>query len=96
MDSKILDLNDQTKYIFKECFDNNQSPKNIEVIDWQFFKNKNKNFVDIEFDDINKKASAIYATFGVKFKINSQILRRFGGQILLSNHARVCMNSAVR
>lgn len=68
----ILDLNANTLDHYKKCFDTNDSPKDLRLLDWQFFKNGNKNFVDIEYDQENQKTAAIYATFGVKFKINEE------------------------
>lgn len=73
MDTKILDLDKTTIDLYKKCFDNNESPKSLDIIKWQFFENNSKNFVDIEHDFNADKTAAIYATFGVKFKINKEI-----------------------
>lgn len=71
---KILDLNNETTRIYKECFDSNESPKTIESIQWQFLENPtNKCFVDIAYDDENKKAAAIYAVSCVEFMIGNTI-----------------------
>lgn len=74
MENSILELNTETISLYKRCFDENQIPKQYNIIEWQFFKNNNKNYVSIEFDNSNNKAAAIYATFGVTFKIESQEL----------------------
>jgi hypothetical protein len=73
MESIILSLNSETLLFYKECFDTNESEKNIDVLNWQFFKNGIKNFVDIEFDKEKNKTAAIYATFSVNFKINNHL-----------------------
>lgn len=73
MESLILGLNSDTLSLYKGCFDSNESEKNIDVLKWQFFENGNENFVDIEFDEQKKKVAAIYATFGVRFKIDSSV-----------------------
>lgn len=73
MESIILSLNSETLLFYKECFDTNESEKNIDVLNWQFFKNGIKNFVDIEFDTEKNKTAAIYATFSVNFKINNHL-----------------------
>lgn len=70
---KILNLNPETVALYKECFDNNGSFKVKENIEWQFFKNKEKYYVNIAFDETLNKPAAIYASFGVKFKIENQI-----------------------
>jgi hypothetical protein len=69
----IFNLSVETLSHYKECFDRNNSPKDIANLQWQFFENGSKNFVDIEFDEHNKKVTAIYATFGVQFKIDSDV-----------------------
>ena len=70
---EILDLNEDTLKFYKECFDKNELPKEEEIIRWQFFENGEKNFVDIEHDFSAEKTAAIYATFGIKFKIDGKI-----------------------
>lgn len=66
----ILNLSKETIHIYQECFNNNESPKKMENIEWQFFKNtEKKGFVDIAFDQEHNKAAAIYAVSCVKFKI---------------------------
>lgn len=67
---KIYDLKEETINLFKDCFDANGSPKNIENIRWQFFENTESNcFVDIAFDEEKNKTAGIYAVSCVKFKI---------------------------
>lgn len=73
MNSKIFNLTSNTIFHYKKCFDSNDSPKNIDILNWQFLENENKNYVDIEFDLDQEKTAAIYATFGVRFKINTEI-----------------------
>lgn len=72
-ETKILSLNHETIHHYKKCFDNNNSPKDLQVLNWQFFESGNKNFVDIELDVDNDKIAAIYATFGVRLKIDTEI-----------------------
>jgi len=70
----ILELNLKTIKSFKECFDVNGSPKQLENIEWQFIENPEKKcFVDIAFDSENKKTAGIYAVSCVKFKIANSI-----------------------
>ncbi|PTM08488.1 MAG: hypothetical protein DA407_07940 [Bacteroidetes bacterium] len=65
-----LELKKETVSLFKNCFDDNNSPKNTENIGWQFFDNTSSNsFVTIAFDDEKKKPAAIYAVSCVKFKV---------------------------
>lgn len=73
MDSKILALDNTSIKLYKECFDVNDSPKDMESIEWQFFKNKKTNFVDIEYDFSSSKVASIYATFTVDFLIDRDI-----------------------
>ncbi len=70
---KILNLSPETVHLYKECFDNNGSFKIKENIEWQFFKNNEKYYVNIAFDETLNKPAAIYASFGIKFKIENQI-----------------------
>lgn len=71
---KIYDLNEGTINLFKASFDINGSPKNLENIRWQFFKNPTKKYlVDIAFDTISGKVAGIYAVSCISFKINTQI-----------------------
>lgn len=69
----ILGLNQETINYYKACFDNNGVEKDLPSLKWQFFENKAENFVDIEFDANAKKVAAIYATFGVNFKIGDKV-----------------------
>jgi hypothetical protein len=71
--NEILNLNADTIRHYKKCFDDNNSPKDLEVLNWQFFENENKNFVDIEYDHEQDKTAAIYATFGIQFKIENNV-----------------------
>ena len=80
MKSKILNLTTDRESLYLKCFKDNNSPKDPEILSWQFFKNGNKNFVDIEFDEEKNKVAAIYATFSVKFRINN--LAYLGSQSL--------------
>jgi len=75
MNLTTFDLNIETVSIYKTCFDKNDSPKKIENIEWQFFKNTEASaFVDIAFDEQASKAAAIYAVSSVKFKIGNELL----------------------
>ena len=71
--TKILDLNRETLSYYQDCFDSNGSKKNLEQLQWQYFENNVENFVSIEYDFNSQKTAAIYATFGVKFKIDGDI-----------------------
>ncbi|CAM3645184.1 GNAT family N-acetyltransferase [Flavobacterium gelidilacus] len=71
---KILNLNTSSINQYKNCFDSNGSPKKLENIEWQFFKNtEKKGFVDIAFDESKQKTAAIYAVSCVKFKIDNEL-----------------------
>jgi Acetyltransferase (GNAT) domain len=73
-DFKILNLDSTTANIYKNCFDSNDSPKDSEIIKWQFLEKKQQEtLVEIAFDEHKDKAAAIYATFYVKFQINNKI-----------------------
>jgi Acetyltransferase (GNAT) domain len=66
-------ISTETLKRFKECFDNNQSPKELKVIDWQFLQTPvNKKFVSILIDKQNEVTAAIYAVFPVSFKIEDK------------------------
>lgn len=70
---KIQPLNTETIDIYKDCFEQNGSPKKKENIEWQFFRNTEANaFVDIAFDSKKGKTAAIYAVSCVRFKIGNQ------------------------
>ena len=59
---------------YKNCFDQNGSPKQASLIEWQFLKNPvNKQFVDILVDESKDKVAAIYAVFPVTFSIDNTI-----------------------
>ncbi len=61
--------------LYKDCFDLNGSPKNIENIEWQFIQNTEKKyFIDIAVDKDTNKTSAIYSTSCVKFKVKDELL----------------------
>lgn len=74
-DFNVYDINEKTAVLFKECFDINGSPKNIEKIKWQFLKNPTKkSFVDILFDKEKSRTAGIYAIFCVNFKIGKSLV----------------------
>lgn len=67
----IKNISEDTLSIYKNCFDENDSPKELKVIDWQFLKTPvDKKFVSICIDQTNEKTAAIYAVFPIKFKIS--------------------------
>lgn len=71
MDLKVFPLTKDSIHLFKDCFEANGSPKKEENIEWQFLQNTEKScYVDISFDETNKKTAAIYAVSSVKFKVN--------------------------
>lgn len=64
---------------FKECFDENNSPKTLEHLRWQYLNNFHKISPLVALglsDTINNKAkfSGIYATFPVEFYLNGNIV----------------------
>ncbi|WP_456377111.1 GNAT family N-acetyltransferase [Lutibacter sp.] len=72
---KILDINEQTIHIYKDCFDINGSPKKTENIKWQFLKNpKQKSIVDIAFDEEKDRVEGIYAVFCLDFKVGDKTI----------------------
>ena len=72
---KIVNLTSQNIVKYKECFDNNGSPKKLENLDWQFFQNPvDTDLVGIAYDDKMDRAAAIYALFGLQFKVGNQSL----------------------
>lgn len=81
MKYNIKNIHADSVILFKNCFDENGSPKRIDQIIWQFFKAPvKKQFVDILVDESNNKVVAIYAVFPVTFSINGAI--RIGCQSL--------------
>lgn len=69
---EIHPLNPETLALYKNCFDQNGSPKNAQNIEWQFFKNTPQSaFVDILVDSSENKAAAIYAVSCVHFKMGN-------------------------
>ncbi|WP_339661510.1 GNAT family N-acetyltransferase [Croceibacter atlanticus] len=72
---KIINISEESKFKFKECFDNNSSEKQINKIEWQFLNNPvQQQFVDIALDTETDKTAAIYAIFPVQFKVKDTIL----------------------
>jgi hypothetical protein len=65
-------ISSETVSVYKKCFDENDSPKDIAAIEWQFLNNGNSNFVTIAEDNHNNKIAAIYATFSMRFNINNK------------------------
>jgi hypothetical protein len=73
MSLNIKNLSFENIVLYKNCFDLNDSPKEIELIQWQFLNSPiNKQFVDILVDENNNKVAAIYAVFSVNFQINGE------------------------
>lgn len=71
---RVLNISDETKLLFKECFDKNGSSKNIEEIEWQFLKNPiPERFVNIAVDEEESKTAAIYAISPVNFKLEDKV-----------------------
>lgn len=71
---KIENINNNSIKLYKNCFDENDSPKEKKLIEWQFLNNPiSKQFVDIAIDETVNKVAAIYATFSVNFKINNHL-----------------------
>lgn len=71
---KNINITRESKHIFKKCFDENDSKKDIKKIEWQFLDNPiNKQFVDIAIDTEKNKTAGIYAISPVNFKINNEI-----------------------
>lgn len=71
---KIINISEESKLYFKECFDNNASPKDIRKIEWQFLNNPvEKQFVDIAIDNDANRTAAVYAIFPVKFKLKDEL-----------------------
>ena len=69
-DFSIKNISEETISLYKKCFDENESPKDKNIINWQFLKNPvNKQFVSILVDAKKDKVAAIYAVFPIKFKI---------------------------
>jgi hypothetical protein len=67
---EILDLKPETVGLYKNCFESNDSPKELDLIQWQFLLNPVKEqYVDIAVDQDKNKTAAIYAVFPTKFKI---------------------------
>lgn len=74
MDEKILHLDKSNIDLYKECFDSNDSPKELKVIEWQFLRNDIKSYVNILVDNEAKRTAAIYATCSLKFKFGGEII----------------------
>lgn len=70
---KIENISYDTVKMFKDCFDKNGSPKNINKVEWQFLEGTiNEQYVDIAIDRENDKVAGIYAVFPVCFQINGK------------------------
>lgn len=73
MDYVLENISETSIEKFKQCFDANDSLKELENIRWQFLDCPvKKRFVDIAIDREKDKVAAIYAIFPVVFKINQQ------------------------
>jgi hypothetical protein len=71
---RISNLDYNSIFVYKNCFDANGSPKKIQNIEWQFFENPIKKcFVDIAYDTVVEKAAAIYAISCIPFLINDKV-----------------------
>ena len=69
---KKIDLNKETIFYFKDCFDKNGSPKSKDKIQWQFLSNPNgKPIVKMAIAE-NNETAGIYAVYGNKFKLGGQ------------------------
>lgn len=78
---KVKNLTKDTLSYFKDCFDRNGSPKNIESIEWQFLKNKKGiPIVDISIDEETNQTAAIYAIYCTGFLIDGNV--KMGAQSL--------------
>jgi hypothetical protein len=70
----IINISESTINQYKNCFDENDSPKEKVLIEWQFLNNPiSKQFVDIAIDETVNKVAAIYAIFPVKIKIKKNL-----------------------
>ncbi len=71
---KIINISDESKLLFKDCFDENSIPQDIEKIEWQYLKNPiNKQLVNIAIDKNNNQTAAIYAVSPVNFKLGHDV-----------------------
>jgi hypothetical protein len=68
------DLTTNTLNLYLDCFANNNNPKDGNHLRWQFFEHKKDNFVTILYSNTAQKTAAIYASFGVEFKIDEKTL----------------------
>jgi GNAT superfamily N-acetyltransferase len=74
-DFRILNISEDTIDRYKNCFDNNGSPKSKKKIGWQFLKNPvNKQYVDIAVEENKNETAAIYAIAPIKFKFGNELL----------------------
>ena len=72
---KTIKLNLETVDLYKNCFDKNGSLKDKYRIIWQLIENSTKkSYVDIAFDEKNKRTAGIYAASCVNFLINKNIV----------------------
>mgnify|MGYP006131416929 CR=1 FL=1 len=70
---KQIKLNLETLEYYKDCFDRNGSPKNIEKIKWQFLRSsKIIPLVEMVYDEGESRIAAIYAVSAVPFKVGSE------------------------
>lgn len=74
-DYKILELEEKSVAVYKDCFDKNGSPKKETIIRWQFLENPvAKTYVDIAVDKLTEEVAAIYAIFPVRFKLEDKVV----------------------
>lgn len=70
----LHNLNYDTVDLYKKCFDDNESPMDKDNLVWQFIENTEKScFVNIAYDEVNKKTAGIYSSFCENFKIEDKI-----------------------
>lgn len=70
---RIINIDDESLNMYKDCFEKNGSPKTEEKIRWQFLESPvKKRLVDIAIDNEKDKVAAIYAVFPVQFQIKGE------------------------
>lgn len=72
MELEILDLDRASMKLYKDCFDQNDNPRDMRLIEWQFFQNKAKVITSIAYDPVAKKTAGIYASFSLRFKVDGK------------------------
>ena len=71
----IKNISLATLHYFESCFAKNESPRDMEIVRWQFLRNPvEKEFVDIAIDKEKDKTAAIYAISPVEFKLEDEVL----------------------